>query len=1441
MNRLDAAQAPNPFTPPQGHGALNGAPALEGPTRPTHNRVGPAAPAPPLMASFSPAATGTRIGPSAFMLGTGESSLSIIRDDPEASRSGLIGMSPLMFRQGLHNQQQQHQQSQLHAHGGATGATAAGTGASLGSPGPSRLGRASGSVLGLMHPMHPNILPASVASGSSLPGADAPAANGSFAEHHASGADGGHEGPGPSADMLQRMRIWRTDAMHHHLYDSAIFWGDKVLSLEETDLAWNDAYWLAQAYFMTHQYARAEHLLTRPLRSAYTRKLAEEQQNSAGLAVAGLSDLGEERADVNAKLGKTDFDRAQIPRAVDVIGTAISRARETAILPKVLLDKMPPKPFEKETRAPPVAEQALRDEPMLPRSKSAPQRGSLFVGSGLTKTTSTSALAAGKRKDRTFTVSGTGTGSSVGEQDGENGSVESGNSASGLGGEAEGIDLDAPFGSRGENGSAGHVLEEAKEWQQEDARNLRDIADRRLAAFDGPVLANISLACRCLAAQCQVRLAKYYDALDTLGGDTAPWNLKAQETFKEPAVDGGIKLGSTAHFLRGQIHMRLDDLVKARECFMHALAIDVKNYEAFCALVHGNLLSVAEQWSFVKALQYTAQAGEHPEDGEFIRLMYISKLPKQAPEHLSEASLARRSLMTQFKVEDNADVLWSLAEELFAQMRYADAFTITSRIMELSKDHEGALPIHVTCMFYMPKMRPALFMLAHRLVEDDPESPAAWYAVGAWYGSASRWAEARRYFSKATLLDPRFAPSWIAFGHSFANEGESDQAITAYATAARKFQFSHLPKLFIGMEHCHQGNYKLADVFLRGAVTTAPKDPLALNELGVLEYLNNRVERAIELFEQVLAISEKLQEPASAWVVAHMNLAFALRQAGRDEEAKMRFLRVIELEPINIAAHVGVGMCEHKSGNLSTAIAWYHDLAKRLRQLVLLPLIIIFGVRAAYALTLVDKPCAPGHSGTPRYGGQQQLRIFFPMYWAWYSSIKAIEWAFYPRPTLQRPLLDLSRRLDRLAETKDKKPTQPDADGNGHSSAHDAADLPTFLPGTKIPLELDLLCSLRGAGWDWGPRYSAHNPPPTPFALIAHDERAIAAWRAARIRYLKDQLGCLLTTLFLVDVLDGLNKSEVIWGVLAGEGAPIVDGMLLHEGMDFTTLSIPAQLFLSFNTGCFIVIAMGLLHSVPSLLFVLPSVIWPHNKFIANYLWSDPAHWMPAMVDLRWWAVGNLRRLWSRHWHQVLRRCFFVGAYYPTQAVLGWIIRLEDVASGKPVRDAANGDRAATSADGKSQTNGNGTVGSSARKRSSKIMMVNALCALSTFILSGVMHEFFILGAARNAAERSPLRVVGLGPPIEYADGSVDRGGGMLLFFVLQGLACIGEEVFEAVSGRKVGGVLGTVWVLGFITLSSYPFGKVWWYLGIANGPQINPLTRKLIDWTAMKLLAARG
>ena len=59
--------------------------------------------------------------------------------------------------------------------------------------------------------------------------------------------------------------------------------------------------------------------------------------------------------------------------------------------------------------------------------------------------------------------------------------------------------------------------------------------------------------------------------------------------------------------------------------------------------------------------------------------------------------------------------------------------------------------------------------------------------MGCYYQLVADFENARRYFSKATSLNHRFAPAWVGFGHAFAAQDESDQAMAAYRTASRLF------------------------------------------------------------------------------------------------------------------------------------------------------------------------------------------------------------------------------------------------------------------------------------------------------------------------------------------------------------------------------------------------------------------------------------------------------------------------------------------------------------------------------------------------------------------------------------------------------------------------------------------------------------------------------
>jgi anaphase-promoting complex subunit 6 len=159
-------------------------------------------------------------------------------------------------------------------------------------------------------------------------------------------------------------------------------------------------------------------------------------------------------------------------------------------------------------------------------------------------------------------------------------------------------------------------------------------------------------------------------------------------------MDGGIKVEASMCHLRGVLMLKLNRGTQAKQCFMEALALDVKCYDAFEQLVTGEMMTPDEglrpnfnsrlevlanvgalsEWEFVQGLAYASQT---PHDAQFIQLIYTSRLRKY--KHAAEHAIARQRLVDEFKLGDNPDVLCSFADVLYVNFRWADCYVITSR------------------------------------------------------------------------------------------------------------------------------------------------------------------------------------------------------------------------------------------------------------------------------------------------------------------------------------------------------------------------------------------------------------------------------------------------------------------------------------------------------------------------------------------------------------------------------------------------------------------------------------------------------------------------------------------------------------------------------------------------------------------------------------------
>jgi anaphase-promoting complex subunit 6 len=350
-------------------------------------------------------------------------------------------------------------------------------------------------------------------------------------------------------------------------------------------------------------------------------------------------------------------------------------------------------------------------------------------------------------------------------------------------------------------------------------------------------------------------------------------------------------------YLRGICYAKQNAFDRAKECYKDAVRIDVQCFEAFNQLMKNSLLSPDEEDEFLESLDFesikavgddTELAEEEP--AAYVHMLYQTRLSKYRNPRAFNTAV--ESLSSHYGLGDNPDLLLARADLLFTQCRFKDALSITASIIDNDKYNFSVYPLHLACLCEL-KMTNTLFLIAHDLADNHPEEPCTWLAVGIYYFATEKFAEARRYFSKASMMDAHFGPAWIGFAHTFAAEGEHDQAVSAYSTAARLFMGTHLPQVFLGMQNHAMNNMTAAEEFLKTAYGLCKTDPLLLNEMGIVMYHQDRLREAAQVFKEALRIADEIDSDPQAWLGARTNLAHTYRRLRMPKTALEEFDKVL--------------------------------------------------------------------------------------------------------------------------------------------------------------------------------------------------------------------------------------------------------------------------------------------------------------------------------------------------------------------------------------------------------------------------------------------------------------------------------------------------------------------------------------------------------------------
>lgn len=206
--------------------------------------------------------------------------------------------------------------------------------------------------------------------------------------------------------------------------------------------------------------------------------------------------------------------------------------------------------------------------------------------------------------------------------------------------------------------------------------------------------------------------------------------------------------------------------------------------------------------------------------------------------------------------------------------------------------------------------------------------PPLWHRIAASQSELGHLEEAEGSWLRALELDPDLAAAHYGLGHLALGRGESEaavrhleRAVALQPNAGRGHHtlglaYRDLGEVDRAAEHLALGGateYTLGDA-LTEEIGLLPTGSQALVRLALMAVLGGEMEVAIRLLEQAV-------ERDSASAFARRNLAVALEDAGRPDEALVSYRRLVELEPDDAIAHHALGRLELAAGAIDPAFA----------------------------------------------------------------------------------------------------------------------------------------------------------------------------------------------------------------------------------------------------------------------------------------------------------------------------------------------------------------------------------------------------------------------------------------------------------------------------------------------------------------------------------------
>ncbi len=276
---------------------------------------------------------------------------------------------------------------------------------------------------------------------------------------------------------------------------------------------------------------------------------------------------------------------------------------------------------------------------------------------------------------------------------------------------------------------------------------------------------------------------------------------------------------------------------------------------------------------------------------------------------------ALNNLQNSIKIAPTLEAFHFLGLCHYSRGELESALSQFRKILDNVPDSRQARLMIGTILLAQKRVDDAIAEIQKVLHKDDNDA-IAHNLLGNAYMAKGMFEDGMREFNKATKINPKIVDAYLKKGYFYFSRGQNAEGETELATAVQAAPDALNSRLLLASYNLRSGKADKALSILKSGLTGKKGDAFLLNSIAGVYFSLNKPDEGLKSIQ-------KAKEADPAFPTSYQNLATYFAATGKYDKAIEEYTALLQNDPKNVQAMLGLAGLNEIKGKESEALAYY--------------------------------------------------------------------------------------------------------------------------------------------------------------------------------------------------------------------------------------------------------------------------------------------------------------------------------------------------------------------------------------------------------------------------------------------------------------------------------------------------------------------------------------